>query len=146
MGTFKTLEQAVLVNTTARSILNLEKRSALSERDIEFNVKLAEKAALEALSSLNKETEAKEEEHSSNPSQSDKRAEENELCSTPCQSNHTPKRKDETSMVLSNEARQTYAPNPNSSVNDFDVAGVYRYGSSVKWVSWISPVKLYLIQ
>lgn len=131
MGTFKTLEQAVLVNTTARSILNLEKRSALSERDIEFNVKLAEKAALEALSSLNKETEAKEEEHSSNPSQSDKRAEENELCSTPCQSNHTPKR---------------CAPNPNSSVNDFDVAGVYRYGSSVKWVSWISPVKMYLIQ
>mmetsp|Transcript_18632 Transcript_18632/g.40320 ORF Transcript_18632/g.40320 Transcript_18632/m.40320 type:complete len:1336 (+) Transcript_18632:219-4226(+) len=59
-GTFKTLEQAALINEIARGKLAAEKGSKPSKKEVELNVKLAREAVSKALSkldnSVNRET------------------------------------------------------------------------------------------
>ena len=52
IGTFPTLEQATLANKVAREMLQSTKDSALTEVQIEQNVKLAKEAASKAVSEM----------------------------------------------------------------------------------------------
>lgn len=71
MGRYNTLEQATLVNTTARKILTVDEGAKLTHEEIDSNIKSAKEAVSNAISGLNNDGDATEGQDSSASSKSD---------------------------------------------------------------------------